>query len=170
LGLIIETERLSLDELTTGRDEAFILELLNDPGFLKNIGDRGVRDLETARGYIENIGKSYAQNGFGLWRVVETATGLPRGLCGLVRRDGLDHPDVGYAFLPAARGKGYAVEAAQATLDHGRRALGMGRIVAIVTPGNLASIKVLERIGLTAAGMIRLPGRDDESAYFVSDA
>ena len=171
MSVVFETERLTADELEVGRDEAFILELLNEPGFLKNIGDRGVRDLAGAAGYIEGgPAKSYAEHGFGLWRVSETATGAPVGLCGLLKRDGLDDPDVGYAFLTGARGKGYAVEAARATLAHGRRVFGMGRIVAIVTPGNGPSIRVLEKIGLEAAGLIRLPGRDDESAYFISDA
>ena len=170
MSVVFETERLTLDQLEVGRDEAFILELLNEPGFLQNIGDRGVRDLTGAADYIQGgPAKSYAEHGFGLWRVSETATGVPVGMCGLLQRDGLDDPDVGYAFLPEARGKGYAVEAARATLEHGRRVFGMGRIVAIVTPGNDASIRVLEKIGMSAAGLISLPGRDDESAYFISD-
>ncbi len=169
MSVVFETERLTVDHLEVGRDEAFILQILNEPGFLRNIGDRGVRDLVGARGYIEGgPAKSYAEHGFGLWRVVETATGAPVGLCGLLKRDGLDDPDVGYAFLTEARGKGYAVEAARAALAHGRSAFGMGRIVAIVTPDNDASIRVLEKIGLVAAGLIRLPGRDDDSAYFIS--
>ena len=167
--LLVETARLTLDELTVGRDEAFILELLNESGFLENIGDRGVRDLEGARGYIEGAAASYAKNGFGLWRVVEMQSGTPVGICGLIRREGLDDPDVGYAFLARTWGHGYAAEAALASLDYGRRVLGIGRIVAITAPDNAASIKVLEKIGLAAAGLIRLPGRDDESAYFVSD-
>jgi ribosomal-protein-alanine N-acetyltransferase len=169
--VILQTERLVLDELTAGRDEAFVLELLNEPGFLENIGDRGVRDLAGARGYIlDGPAASYGKNGFGLWRVTEKAGGAPVGICGLVKRDGLDDPDVGYAFLARAGGQGYAVEAARATLDYARGTLGIGRIVAITTPSNTASMKVLRRIGLSAAGMITLPGRDDESAYFVSDA
>jgi len=168
--VVIETERLRLDELTAGRDEAFVLELLNEPGFLENIGDRGVRDLAGARGYIlDGPQASYGKHGFGLWRVTEKAGGTPVGMCGLLKRDGLDDPDVGYAFLARLSGRGYASEAAQATLDYGRRKLGLGRIVAITAPGNAASIRVLEKIGLAAAGMITLPGRDDESAYFVSE-
>ena len=168
--LRIETDRLALDELSVGRDEAFILELLNEPGFLENIGDRGVRDLDGARGYIEGgPAVSYAKHGFGLWRVAEAASGTPVGICGLIRREGLDDPDVGYAFLARAWGQGFAVEAARASLDYGRRVLGLKRIVAITAPDNRASIKVLEKLGLAAAGIISLPGRDDESAYFVSE-
>ena len=167
--LLIETARLTLDELTVGRDEAFVLELLNEPGFLQNIGDRGVRDLDGARGYIDGVTASYAKNGFGLWRVAEAGSGTAVGICGLIRREGLDDPDVGYAFLARSWGQGYAAEAARASLDYGRRVLGIGRIVAITAPDNAASIKVLEKIGLTAAGIIRVPGRDDESAYFISE-
>jgi ribosomal-protein-alanine N-acetyltransferase len=171
MAVIFETERLVLDELTAGRDEAFVLQLLNEPGFLENIGDRGVRDLAGATGYIEKgPAASYTANGFGLWRVVETASGAPVGICGLIKRDVLEDPDVGYAFLRTAWGRGYAEEAARATLSHGRKALGLGRIVAITTPGNTGSIRVLEKIGLRAQGRIHLPDHGGESAYFVSDA
>ena len=168
--MILSTARLELDELTAGRDEAFVLALLNEPGFLDNIGDRGVRDLAGARGYIvDGPGASYAANGFGLWRVVEKVSGAPVGICGLVRRPGLEVPDVGYAFLAQAAGRGYATESAAAVMAYGRQALGLGRLVAVTTPNNAASIKVLEKIGFVAAGMIMLPGRDDESAYFVAE-
>lgn len=168
--MILSTARLELDELTAGRDEAFVLALLNEPGFLDNIGDRGVRDLAGARGYIvDGPGASYAANGFGLWRVVEKVSGAPVGICGLVRRPGLEVPDVGYAFLAQAAGRGYATESAAAVMAYGRQALGLGRLVAVTTPNNAASIKVLEKIGFVAGGMIMLPGRDDESAYFVAE-
>lgn len=171
MAVIFETERLTLDELTLGRDEAFILRLLNEPGFLENIGDRGVRDLAGAAGYIEKgPAASYAANGFGLWRVTEKATGEPVGLCGLVKRDGLDDPDVGYAFLQIAWGRGYAEESARATLVHGRKVLGLGRIVGITKPDNTGSQRVLAKIGLRAEGTVTLPDHGGESAYFVSDA
>lgn len=171
MAVIFETKRLVLDELRVERDEAFVLDLLNEPGFLDNIGDRGVRDLQSARGYIENgPAVSYAANGFGLWRVVEKASGQPVGICGLVKREGLDDPDVGYAFLSRAWGRGYAAEAAAATLDHARRVLGIGRIVAITKPANAGSMRVLEKIGLRFEKMIHLPGHEEESTYFVSEA
>jgi ribosomal-protein-alanine N-acetyltransferase len=168
MAVIFETERLVLDELTVGRDEAFVLQLLNEPGFLENIGDRGVRDLAGATGYIEKgPAVSYAANGFGLWRVTEKTGGAAVGICGLIKRDVLRDPDVGYAFLRSAC---YAEEAARATLSHGRKALGLGRIVAITTPGNAGSIRVLQKIGLRAEGRVNLPDHGGESAYFVSDA
>ena len=169
--VIFETERLVVDELAVDRDELFIFELLNSPGFLDNIGDRGVNDLAGARGYIENGPQaSYAENGFGLWRVVEKASGEPVGICGLLKRKVLDNPDVGYAFLERTWGQGFAAEAAAATLAHVRKALGMCRIVAIVAPGNAGSVRVLEKIGLRYEGRISLPDHGGESDYFISDA
>ncbi|HEX5377571.1 MAG TPA: GNAT family N-acetyltransferase [Phenylobacterium sp.] len=171
MAAVFETERLVLDELAADRDELFVFELLNEPGFLENIGDRGVTDLAGARRYIETgPAASYATNGFGLWRMVEKATGEPVGVCGLIKREGLADPDVGYAVLERFWGRGYAEEAARATLAHGRNALGIGRIVAITTPGNVGSIRVLEKIGLRPEGRIHLPDHGGESAYFVSDA
>jgi [ribosomal protein S5]-alanine N-acetyltransferase len=166
--VILETERLVLHELTD-EDAPFILELLLSRGFRENIGDRGVRDLEGARGYIERARAGYAANGFGLWRTDVKATGKPAGLAGLVKRDGLEHPDVGYAFLEAYWGRGYATEAAAACLAHGRHVLGLTTIVAITTPANLGSIAVLKKLGLRDAGAIRLPGNDRDSAFFTTD-
>jgi ribosomal-protein-alanine N-acetyltransferase len=166
--VILATERLVLHELTE-RDAAFILELLMSRGFRENIGDRGVRDLEGARGYIERARAGYAANGFGLWRTDVKATGEIAGIAGLVKRDGLEHPDVGYAFLEPFWGRGYATEAAAASLAYGREVLGLKTIVAITTPTNAGSIAVLRKIGLRDAGTIRVPGYDEDSAYFTTD-
>ena len=114
---ILRTERLVLRHLTED-DAAFVLELLNERGFIDNIGDRNVRDLEGARRYVsEGPGASYRTNGYGLWLTVLRATGEPVGICGLVKRDGLEDADIGYAFLERYWGQGYAREAAQASLD-----------------------------------------------------
>jgi ribosomal-protein-alanine N-acetyltransferase len=166
--LILETERLALLELTA-EDAPFILELLLSRGFKENIGDRGVRDLEGAGGYIERVRAGYAANGFGLWRCDVKATGVAAGLCGLVKRDGLEHPDVGYAFLERFWGRGYASESAAASLAYGREVVGLKTIVAITTPGNLGSIAVLKKIGLRDAGLIRVPGYDHDSSYFTTE-
>lgn len=165
--MILETERLALRELNAD-DAPFILELLMSRGFRENIGDRGVSDLEGARGYIERTRAGYAANGFGLWRCDVKATGEAAGLCGLVRRDGLEHPDVGYAFLERFWGRGYASEAAAASLAYGRDVVGLKTIVAITTPANLGSIAVLKKIGMRDAGLIRLPGYDRDSSYFTT--
>jgi RimJ/RimL family protein N-acetyltransferase len=166
---IFETNRLKLRELAVGRDEDFILDLLNTEGFVKFIGDRGVRDLEGARNYILNgPAKSYDDNGFGLWVVELGSSGERIGLCGMVRREGLDHPDIGYAFLPDHGGRGYAVEAAGGTLAHARSQLDLKTLCAVTTPDNAASRRVLEKIGLVYQGLIVLPGRDDESTYYLT--
>ena len=119
--MILETERLRLSELTEA-DAPFILALVDSPAFRANIGDRGVRDLDGARTYIAGVRESYAKNGFGLWRAALKATDDPVGLCGLVKRDSLPLPDVGYAVLEPFWGQGFATEGAAATLDYGLRA------------------------------------------------
>lgn len=154
---ILETDRLVLDEFTD-TDAPFILELLTDPSFVDNIGDRGLKSLDDATAYIENGPKpAYATIGFHMWRVTEKVSGEPCGMCGLIKREGLDHPDVGYAFLPRFWGRGYAVEAAAACLEWGRREKGLTRIVAIIKPGNEASAKVLGKLGMVPAGKVELP-------------
>lgn len=164
---ILETERLVLSEAVAD-DAPFILELLLSRGFIENIGDRGVRDLESAGGYIERARSGYASNGFGLWRCDLKATGEPAGICGLVKRDGLDHPDVGYAFLERFWGGGLATEAAAACLAYGLQTLSLPVILAITTPANVGSIAVLKKIGLRDAGLIRLPGYDHDSSFFTT--
>lgn len=167
--MVLETDRLFLRHLTPD-DDAFILELLNEPGFLQNIGDREVRSLEDAQRYvIDGPAASYAKQGFGLWWVGLKATGEPVGICGLIKRDVLEDPDIGYAFLERFSGRGYASEAGAAVLDYGRRTLGLGRIVAITKPDNDGSIRVLEKIGLRFEGMITLPDHGGDSRYFVSE-
>lgn len=165
---VLRTERLILRHLTED-DAPFILELLNEPGFLDNIGDRGVRDLDGARRYVtEGAGASYQQYGYGLWATALRTGGEPIGICGLVKREGLEDADIGYAFLERFWGQGYAKEAAAAVLDHARSVIGLSKVVAITTPANAGSIAVLEKIGLRFAGMIKLPGHDDESSYFTT--
>ncbi|MEI2432525.1 MULTISPECIES: GNAT family N-acetyltransferase [Lysobacter] len=151
----IHTDRLTLRELAAG-DAGFILELLNEPGFLGGIGDRGVRDLDGALRYIhDGPAASYARHGFGLWRVELREGGEPIGLCGLLRRDTLPDPDLGYAFLQRHWQRGYAVEAGEAVLRYAGATLALPRVLAIVNPDNASSIKVLERLGMRAQGTIR---------------
>jgi len=159
---LIETERLVLRELAAA-DAAFVIELLNAPDFIANIGDRGVRTLDEARAYVETgPAVGYATYGHHMWRVERKADGAVIGMCGLIKRDTLEHVDVGYAFLPAYRGKGYAHEAAAASMAYGRQALGIDTIVAIVKPGNRASAKVLERLGLVYQRTLSLPVGDSD--------
>jgi ribosomal-protein-alanine N-acetyltransferase len=144
---VLETARLRLRHLS-GADAPFMLELLNDPDFIRNIADRGVRTEDEARRYIlEGLVKSYNQHGFGLYLVEAQHSAVSVGICGLLRRE--CHPDVeiGFAFLPTARGQNYASEAGQAVLDFGIRALQLKRIVALTAPDNFASMRVLEKLG-----------------------
>ena len=166
--VVLETERLSLRDVEL-TDARFMLELLNSPGFLENIGDRGVRDEDQARAYIEErVLGSYRDHGFGMWLAVQKSDGAPVGLAGLVRREGLDTPDVGYAFIQKVWGRGYAQEAAAAVLAHAQGPMGIPKLAAITTPENFASMAVLRKIGFTYQGMIQLPGIDRESTYFTA--
>jgi RimJ/RimL family protein N-acetyltransferase len=153
---IIETERLNLRKLSTG-DAEFILELLNDPSFIRYIGDKGVRNLEDAKKYIVTGPlDSYERHGFGLWLVELRDSETPIGMCGLLKRESLPDVDIGFAFLPQFRSKGYAYESAAAVANYGKSVLGLKRLVAITDPDNSGSIKLLEKIGLRFNGMIQL--------------
>ena len=155
---VLETPRLELRRLTTG-DAAFVLELLNDPSFLANIGDRGVRTLDDARGYLERGPiASYARHGFGLCLVVLRDSGEPIGICGVLKRDELPEPDIGFAFLPRFWSQGYALESAQAVSRYAREVLGLPRLLAITLPSNRGSKRVLERIGFRFERLVKLAG------------
>ena len=164
--LVCETPRLRVRYLDPHVDAEFILQLLNEPSFLENIGDRGVRTLEDARRYItDGPLASYARHGFGLFRVELKDGGMPIGMCGLLKRDWLDDVDIGFAFLPQFWAKGYAFESAQGVVDWGRRARGITRVVGITAPHNQGSMRVLEKLGLEAAGVVRSP-EGQESRLF----
>jgi [ribosomal protein S5]-alanine N-acetyltransferase len=164
--IVVETDRLVLRRVTLA-DAPFILELLNDPDWLRFIGDKGVRTLEDARGYIETGPlASYARHGFGLYVVTRKADPAPIGLCGLVKRDVLPDVDVGYALLPEHRGRGYAHEAAAAVLRFARDEVGLARIAAITNSENERSIRVLEKLGLSFERMIRMTPDAPEIRYF----
>jgi RimJ/RimL family protein N-acetyltransferase len=151
--LVLETERLVLRPFTT--DHApFILTLLNEPSFLRYIGDKKVRTLEDARQYLLNGPiASYERNGFGLCLVELKDSQTAIGMCGLLKREELPDPDIGFAFLPDFWNKGFAFEAAAAVMNDARARLKLNRILAIVNPDNYASIKLLERLGLKFAGL-----------------
>lgn len=162
---VLQTQRLALREMEPG-DAAFIVEQLTEPSFLANIGDRGVHDLDSAQAYIARWRDNYARDGYGLWLVELRETGEVIGMCGIVRRDTLPAPDIGYALLPRHWSKGYAVEACAAVRDHAMRTLGLPRLLAIVSPGNNASVKVLDRIGLRFQDTVRV-GEDDLQLFAI---
>lgn len=169
-GFVLDTARLRLRPLTAD-DAPFLVALLNEPSFLQYIGDRHVRTLEDARGYVERGPQaSYARYGHGLLLVLRREDDAPIGMCGLLKRDHLDDADLGYAFLPAAWGRGYASEAAAAVLAHGAAAFGLRRVAAIVQPGNAASLKVLARLGFVFHSTVRMPGEDQDIELHVREA
>ncbi len=153
-GEVLRTERLRL-RLVDGGDAAVFLELFNDPAFIEHIGDRGVRSLEAAVKSIEDGPVAMQRTrGHSMYMVELLAPGgaVPVGLSGLIKRDALEDVDLGYAFLPRHRGRGYAFEAARAVVAHAST-LGIPRLAAITTPGNAASIALLLRLGMRFVGM-----------------
>lgn len=154
---VLETERLRIRWLSL-EDAGFILELLNDPAWLQFIGDFGVRTLEDARVYLsESILAMYAHLGFGLYLTELKEGAVPIGVCGLIKRDFLEDVDIGFAFLPDFRKQGYAYEAAAAVLTYGKETFGLKRIVAITSPKNQASARLLEKLGLHFERVISSP-------------
>jgi [ribosomal protein S5]-alanine N-acetyltransferase len=151
---ILTTKRLTLRRLRPA-DAEFIVELLNDAAFLRFIGDKAVRTSDDACQYIlDGPMASYDRYGFGLWLVEVKESGLPVGMCGLLKRESLPDVDIGFAFLPAYRSRGYAFESASAVLEYGRSEFGLKRIVAITDPDNAGSIRVLQKIGMRFERMI----------------
>ncbi len=150
---ILQTDRLILREITVD-DAAFMIGLLNQPSFIKYIGDRGVRDLDGAREFIENkYRQSYREHGYGLYMIELKDAGMtPIGMCGFVRRDTLPAPDIGFALLPQFEGKGYAFESASAVMEYGRDTLGFDRVLAITTTDNESSGKLLTKLGFKLNG------------------
>ncbi len=163
----IETERLELVEFTE-EDAEFVLQLVNEPSFLRYIGDRGVRTLADARKYIaDGPVAGYARHGHGLLRVVRKAGGVAVGMCGVLKRDTLPDPDIGFSFLPAYWSQGYAFESAAAVMKHAREILGLGRILAITTQDNIPSMRLLDRLGFRFERIIAVGS--EELRLFVSD-
>ncbi len=160
MATILETERLRLREVTAD-DAGFILELLNTPKFLKYIGDRGVRTIEQAAAFLEErYVAGYRQHGYGLYLVERMDGRVPVGINGFVNRSELPHPDIGFAFLPAYERQGYGLESSQALLLYGRETLGFQSVLAIVAPGNTASVSLLGKLGFLAAGQVNVNGDD----------
>lgn len=155
---IARTERLLIREFTLG-DAPFVLELVNEPAWLQFIGDKGVRSIEDAENYLLNGPiKSYKANGYGLWMVQLKDDQTPLGMCGLIKREALDHPDIGFAYRSAHNGKGYGYEAARAVLDYAKNKAGLSQILAITNPDNIRSIRLLEKLGLKYERLITMPG------------
>ena len=168
--IVLETARQTLRWLSIS-DAPFIVELLNDPAWLRFIGDRGVRTIEDARKYILSGPLSMIErHGFGLYLAERKSDGTPMGICGLIKRDSLDDVDIGFAYLPQFCGQGYAFEAAASVMVHGKRAFGLTRIVGITSPDNEGSVKLLEKLGLKYERTLRIPKDADETMLFAWNA
>ena len=160
--MLLETNRLRLRRLSVD-DAEFILRLLNEPSFMQNIGDRGVRTTEDARAYIlKGPVASYEKFGFGLLLVEQKESGVPIGMCGLLKRDVLEHVDIGYALLPEFWSQGYAFESASAVMSYAREKLGAKQVLAVVNADNQSSIRLLEKMGFRYEKMIRLADGEPE--------
>lgn len=166
---VTATPRLALRRFDEG-DAPFVLALLNDAAFLRFIGDRGVRSLEDAHAWIEAGPRaSYERNGFGLY-VVETRNPVTTvGMCGILKRDQLPDPDLGFAFAAEHRAKGYGGEAASAVLEYARDSLGLTRIAAIVSPDNAPSLRALTKLGFVFERMVRMAENEPEILYLACE-
>lgn len=165
----IITERLIISPFTA-EDAPFIFELLNMPEWIQFIGNRNIKTLHDAEHYIvAKLMPSYAQNGFGFYIVKLKDGETPIGMCGLVKRDSLENEDIGFAFLSAFTGKGYAFEAATATLVHAKEDLKLRKISAITVHDNKNSIRLLEKIGLTFQKTIKVADDNEKLLLFEKD-
>lgn len=163
---ILETERTILREINED-DAEFIIDLLNQPSFLKYIGDKGIKSIEQAKNSIENVyRKSYRENGFGLYAVELKTDQTPIGFCGFIKRDGLPDADIGFAFLPQFEKQGYAFETAGALLKYGKEIFKLKRVLAITTQNNKSSIKLLKKLNFNFENLIKLPGAKEELNLF----
>ena len=167
---VLDTERLSMRWLTL-EDADLMLDVWNDPAFVKHVGDRGIRTVEQAHEtLLSGAFKLYEDYGYGPFRMALKAGDVPIGTCGLFRREGYDDPDIGWSVLPGFGRQGYAYEAASAVLEYGQSELGIKRILAFVSPENRPSIGLAEKIGLRFERLTRLVGEEDYvSLYSVTN-
>ena len=163
---VISTDRLLINRITLD-DAGFILKLINDKDWIKNIGDKGIRTIEETEEYIRTrFLKAYDEVGFGFYSLILKSDQQIIGIAGLVDREGIDHIDIGYGMLPEFRGKGYAFEATKAIYDYAYEELKLKKIVAIVNPDNTSSIKLLSKLGLEFERMIRFPDEEIDIMLF----
>jgi RimJ/RimL family protein N-acetyltransferase len=165
MAIVLTTPRLTIRELLS-TDAAFLLELLNEPDFIRYIADRQVRTIEQAELYLQDGPQSsYRQHGFGLWLVERQADGVALGVCGLLQREYLNMPDLGYAMLARYSGQGYASEAALAVLRFAHQQLGYQQLCAIVSPDNAASLHILQQLGMQPCGELSIPATGKTVCY-----
>lgn len=164
---ILETSRLSLSQLTD-ENASFILKLLNEPAFHEHIGDKGIRTIKEAEVYLnEGPIASYQTYGYGLYLTSLKENRQPIGVCGIKKRDSMDLPELGYAFLKKQWSNGYATEAARGVMDYACSELKLAKVAALTATENKGSIRVLEKVGFTFTRMISLPEFDAACKLFV---
>ncbi|RXK87307.1 GNAT family N-acetyltransferase [Filimonas effusa] len=147
MALMLETSQLLIREFAI-TDAAFAFRLLNTPSWIRFIGDKGIYSISEAQDYIvQRFHKGYEETGYGAWLVLLKETNQPVGLCGLFQRTYLEHPDIGFAFLPQFEGKGYAYEATTATIAYAEEQLRLPCLLAITHDDNDRSVRLLERAG-----------------------
>lgn len=163
---MIETIRLKIRKAQL-TDAPFFLQLLNEDSYIKNIRDSLVRTEEDAKAFIQKAYlDNYARHGFGLYVLDLKDSGKSVGVCGFVKRDDLQFPDIGFALLESECGKGYIFESAKAVLEFGRGQFGMIKILAITTHENVKSANTLERLGFVFKGPILLSHTTKELKLF----
>lgn len=163
---MLETERLRLRKMTLD-DAGLMLAVWNDPAFVRYVGDRGIRTTEDAQDAMQKGALHlYDTYGYGPYRIALKDGDTPIGICGLFRRDGLDEPDIGYSTLPDFCGKGYAFEAATAVVAYAHAELTLERLIAIISPGNEASLSLIRKLGFEFERMHTMPNDDDEICIF----
>jgi [ribosomal protein S5]-alanine N-acetyltransferase len=138
------TDRLTLKRLAPN-DNAFIFELLNTKGWIQFIGNRNIETMDDADKYIQKIMNN---PNVVYWVVQLKETRANIGLITFIKRDYLDHHDIGFAFLPKHANNGYAFEAAKTVLTDLLKVDQHQTIVATTLPNNAQSIKLLEKLGL----------------------
>ena len=162
----LETARLWLRRLTLG-DAGLMLAIWNDPAFIRNVGDRGIRTTAAAEAALkEGPFILYDEYGYGPYSLSRKQDDTSIGICGLFRRDNLEDPDIGFAILPDFCGQGFATEAAEAVVSHARNELSIEYLNAIVSPDNAASIGLIEKLGLRFDRGITMPGEDQEICLY----
>ena len=165
----IATERLILRRVTVD-DAALLLSIWNDPAFIRNVADRGIRTEAEARdAIVSGPQKMFEEFGYGPYSLTLKESGALIGICGLFKRENLDDPDIGFAVLPAFVGKGYAGEAAKAVVDYARDELRIPVLTAIVSPANAPSIGLIQKLGLTFDRMITMPGDNEAICLYSKD-
>ena len=162
----LETPRLVMRRLVPD-DAAFFFALVTDPAWIRYIGNKNLKNVEAARrSLIDGPIAMYERTGHGLLRVDRREDGAPLGICGLIKRDTLPDVDIGFAFLPQHRGHGYAAESAREAMRHAREDLRLRRLVAIASPENADSLRLLERLGLRRERTFSMPGETRMTALY----